>query len=66
MAESIEYASPKAYFMIASAPALSSQYDPASTEAKWQEIWESKGVFTADPNHGGEPYCVVIPPPNVT
>ncbi|WP_110988114.1 valine--tRNA ligase [Acaryochloris thomasi] len=52
--------------MIASAPALSSQYDPASTEAKWQENWESKGVFTADPNHGGEPYCVVIPPPNVT
>ncbi len=52
--------------MIATAPTLSSQYDPASTEAKWQEIWESKGVFTADPNHEGEPYCVVIPPPNVT
>ncbi len=52
--------------MIATAPTLSSQYDPASTEAKWQEIWESKGVFIADPNHEGDPYCVVIPPPNVT
>ena len=52
--------------MIAILPALSSQYDPATTEAKWQEIWEAKAVFKADPNHPGEPYCIVIPPPNVT
>ncbi|MGF1601404.1 MAG: valine--tRNA ligase [Thermosynechococcaceae cyanobacterium] len=52
--------------MIATESTLSSQYDPASTEAKWQQTWESKGVFTADPHHEGEPYCVVIPPPNVT
>lgn len=52
--------------MIATAPSLSSQYNPAATEAKWQEIWESKDVFKADPNHAGNPYCIVIPPPNVT
>ena len=52
--------------MIATLPALSSQYDPATTEAKWQEIWETNAVFKADPNQGGEPYCIVIPPPNVT
>ncbi|MGB7413368.1 MAG: valine--tRNA ligase [Thermosynechococcaceae cyanobacterium] len=52
--------------MIATESTLSSQYDPASTEAKWQQAWESNGVFTADPDHKGEPYCVVIPPPNVT
>lgn len=52
--------------MIATAPSLSSQYDPEATEAKWQEIWEAKDVFKADPNHPGEPYCIVIPPPNVT
>jgi valyl-tRNA synthetase len=47
-------------------PTLPPQYDPANTEAKWQIAWEEQGVFHADPNHGGEPYCIVIPPPNVT
>ncbi len=45
---------------------LASQYDPFSTEARWQAYWEENAVFKADPNHPGEPYCVVIPPPNVT
>jgi valyl-tRNA synthetase len=47
-------------------PALPSQYDPKTAETKWQKLWEEKAVFKADPNHAGEPYCVVIPPPNVT
>ena len=45
---------------------LTTQYDAATTEAKWQEFWESHQTFKADPNHPGQPYCVVIPPPNVT
>ncbi|MFN4280848.1 valine--tRNA ligase [Thermosynechococcus sp.] len=45
---------------------LPTQYDPRQTEAKWQQLWESSGVFHADPNHPGKPYCIVIPPPNVT
>jgi valyl-tRNA synthetase len=45
---------------------LSSQYEPSTTESKWQEAWESNQAFKADPSQGGEPYCVVIPPPNVT
>lgn len=45
---------------------LATQYDAATTEAKWQEFWESEQTFKADPNHPGQPYCVVIPPPNVT
>ena len=52
--------------MTATIPTLSSQYDPAATEAKWQTYWEEKQVFKADPDKGGDPYCVVIPPPNVT
>lgn len=52
--------------MIATAPDLASQYSPAETEAKWQETWENQGVFHADPSREGDPYCVVIPPPNVT
>jgi valyl-tRNA synthetase len=45
---------------------LSTQYDPKATETKWQQYWEEKEVFKADRNHPGEPYCIVIPPPNVT
>ena len=52
--------------MTATIPTLQTQYDPKTTEAKWQNSWEENQVFKADPNHGGEPYCIVIPPPNVT
>ncbi|WP_036485609.1 valine--tRNA ligase [Myxosarcina sp. GI1] len=45
---------------------LATQYDPAIAEAKWQQYWEERGVFTANPNGSGQPYCIVIPPPNVT
>ncbi|MBD1878608.1 valine--tRNA ligase [Coleofasciculus sp. FACHB-T130] len=52
--------------MTATIPALTSQYDPTTTETKWQKFWEENQVFKADPNHPGVPYCIVIPPPNVT
>ena len=45
---------------------LPPQYDPTLTEAKWQTAWEKEQVFKANPDHTGEPYCIVIPPPNVT
>jgi valyl-tRNA synthetase len=45
---------------------LPSQYDPFTAEAKWQQFWEERQTFKADPDRPGEPYCVVIPPPNVT
>jgi valyl-tRNA synthetase len=52
--------------MTATLPTLSSQYDPSITEDKWQQAWEARHVFKADPDQGGDPFCVVIPPPNVT
>lgn len=52
--------------MTATIPTLPSLYDPFTTEAKWQKFWEDNLVYKADPNRGGEPYCIVIPPPNVT
>lgn len=52
--------------MTVTIPHLPSLYDPFSTEAKWQKIWGENQVTQADPNHPGEPYCIVIPPPNVT
>ena len=52
--------------MTATETNLSTQYDPKQTEAKWQQYWAEKEVFKANPSHDGEPYCIVIPPPNVT
>ena len=52
--------------MTATIPPLSSQYDPSMTEEKWQQVWETRHVFKANPDQPGESFCVVIPPPNVT
>ncbi len=52
--------------MTSTIPNLPSQYDSSTTEAKWQSYWEEKQTFKADPNHPGSPYCIMIPPPNVT
>ncbi len=41
-------------------------YDPLGTESRWQKIWESSGAFHPDPSSLGEPFSIVIPPPNVT
>nr|WP_254934230.1 valine--tRNA ligase [Cyanobium sp. WAJ14-Wanaka] len=46
--------------------ALPKTYDPAGTESRWQQAWESSGAFHPDPQAPGEPFSVVIPPPNVT
>lgn len=46
--------------------ALPKTYDPAGTESRWQQAWESSGAFHPDPAAPGEPFSVVIPPPNVT
>ena len=41
-------------------------YSPFEVEKKWQEKWESLKAFNPNPEDDGEPFCVVIPPPNVT
>jgi valyl-tRNA synthetase len=46
--------------------ALAKTYDPAGTESRWQQAWESSGAFHPDPAAPGDPFAVVIPPPNVT
>ena len=45
---------------------LDKQYDPKTVETRWYDIWQAKGYFHGDAAKGGVPYCVVIPPPNVT
>ncbi|SMF08903.1 valyl-tRNA synthetase [Alteromonadaceae bacterium Bs31] len=39
-------------------------YQPSAIETHWYETWESNGYFA--PSGEGEPYCIMIPPPNVT
>ncbi|MGD8709478.1 MAG: valine--tRNA ligase [Ectothiorhodospiraceae bacterium] len=39
-------------------------YDPSTIESRWYRIWEEKGYFS--PSGSGKPYCIMIPPPNVT
>ncbi|MGF1666233.1 MAG: valine--tRNA ligase [Acidimicrobiia bacterium] len=41
-------------------------YEPSQIEARWYDRWESAGVFRPEYRPDGEPFCVVIPPPNVT
>jgi valyl-tRNA synthetase len=41
-------------------------YNPKDCEDKWYEIWSGKGFFGPEINPDGPPYCIVIPPPNVT
>ncbi|HOW24612.1 MAG TPA: valine--tRNA ligase [Bacteroidales bacterium] len=44
---------------------IPSKYDPSLTEDKWYAFWMQKGFFRSVPDER-EPYCIVIPPPNVT
>jgi valyl-tRNA synthetase len=45
---------------------LPKQYDPKAAQERYYELWVSKGYFHADPASPRAPYCIVIPPPNVT
>ncbi len=45
---------------------LPKAYDPAAVEAKAYQTWLDEKCFAGDPNAPGEPYSIVIPPPNVT
>jgi len=44
---------------------IPSKYDPALTEDKWYAVWMQNSYFRSVPDER-EPYCIVIPPPNVT
>ncbi len=44
---------------------IPSKYNPAETEDKWYKYWMDNGFFHSEPDER-EPYCIVIPPPNVT
>jgi len=45
---------------------LDKTYDPKQVEDRWYAVWTERRYFHASVDHSGEPYCIVIPPPNVT
>ena len=42
------------------------RYDAAAAEPRIFERWTEAHAFDAEPDAPGEPYCIALPPPNVT
>ena len=45
---------------------MKKNYEPMSTEVEIYQQWEESGLFKARPDESKEPFCIMIPPPNVT
>ncbi len=45
---------------------LAKAYSPHDVEARWYAFWLQERLFHADEHSNKEPFCIVIPPPNVT
>ena len=45
---------------------MEKSYDPKQVESRWYQFWLDHGYFTPAVQTPGSPYCIVIPPPNIT
>ena len=45
---------------------LAKSFEPHAIEAKWYPLWEVARLFQAELRRGAPPYCIQLPPPNVT
>ncbi len=45
---------------------IETTFNPKDVEPRWSEAWEKSGAFQPKKDANAEPFCVVIPPPNVT
>lgn len=43
---------------------MNKTYDPKTIETRWNTLWEQQGY--AKPHGDQAPYCIMLPPPNVT
>jgi len=43
---------------------MDKSYQPDAIEGRWYQQWEDNGYFS--PGEQQQPYCIVLPPPNVT
>ncbi|GIV01021.1 MAG: valine--tRNA ligase [Actinomycetota bacterium] len=42
------------------------QYEPRAAERRWYPVWMERGYFRANAPTDRKPFCIVLPPPNVT
>ena len=45
---------------------LAKSFEPLAIEAKWYPIWEASGCFRPSLKADAPPFCIQLPPPNVT
>ncbi len=45
---------------------LAKSFEPHAIEAKWYPFWESRGLFRPSMRADAAPFCIQLPPPNVT
>ena len=45
---------------------LAKSFEPTEIERRWYPVWESRGYFEVGKTEGKAPYCIQLPPPNVT
>jgi valyl-tRNA synthetase len=45
---------------------LAKSFDPHEVERRWYSLWESRGYFAHSATSEKPPYCIQLPPPNVT
>ena len=45
---------------------LAKSFEPHEIERRWYPVWESHGYFQASLDSDRPPYCIQLPPPNVT
>ncbi len=45
---------------------LDKTFDPAQMQTQIYAAWEKSGAFACNPESAAAPYCIMMPPPNVT
>ena len=45
---------------------LDKTFRPAEVEARQYALWEESGAFACHPKSDAKPFCIMMPPPNVT
>jgi valyl-tRNA synthetase len=45
---------------------VETRFDPQTFEPSWQREWAARRWFVADATSSRRPFCIMIPPPNVT
>jgi valyl-tRNA synthetase len=45
---------------------LPKAYEPKEAQQRWLQFWDERGYFHSRPDQARKPFCIVIPPPNVT